>query len=346
MNEQRKQLYKDLEERTLNTPLEKYEGDLPNNNRLWIKNLTDSAFGSHYDLPYIKLFEHYEELGKIKPGDKIFESTSGSAGISAANIARALGYECHIAIPEGGEQARVEAIKNAGAHIHLTDANKYVNGFLDFNKRFLAKNRDVFFLNHSMGSAKELVNDVTLKAFENLAMESLRDIEQEKLDYFIPAIGNGSSVLGPGRIFQKNGVETIGFEPFQAGLAYNMLHQGKYEETYGIEPGTLPRSMLPGMSFSIKGKHLPIPHIEESIRSKVLEDVILVSDWHTDENYKALTGKELDSSIPRWNEEKYKDFGRSTRAGIAVAKQLSESIADKDLLVIAYDKMNRYDNQR
>ena len=347
LNNQREKKYQELEEKIRNTPLIRYEKDVANNNQIWIKNVSESAFGSHYDLPYLQLFRHYEEQEKIQPGSKVFETTSGSAGISMANIGRELGYECHIAIPEGGEQAREKAIKEAGATLHTTPKEQYVNGFLDFVKPWLKEQlrtgERAFYLNHSMGQTKELVNEVVLKAFENLAHESMQELDQ--IDYFMPAVGNGSSILGPGRVFNKE-TTTIGFEPFQAALAYNLLNPGKYEEQYGIEPGTLERSMLPGMSFSIKGDHVPIPHIKTAIQQGILEDVILVSDWHTDANYQAHTGKQIGPEIPRWQHESYQNLGRSTRAGIAAAKKLSETIEGKNILLLGYDTMERYDDQR
>ncbi|MEX0920742.1 MAG: pyridoxal-phosphate dependent enzyme [Candidatus Pacearchaeota archaeon] len=370
METKRRNKYRELKKRILNTPLDKYEGEVPNKNNIWIKNVADSEFGSHYDLSYLKLFEHYENLGKIKPGDKVFESTSGSAGVSMVNIGKELGYECHIAMPAGGEKARENAILNSfdkdkkivnynpenkdipiiennTNYLILTPKDKYVNGFMDLIKPLLVKNRDIFFLNHSMGKAKDMVNEVTLQGMENIAKESMRELDNldKGIDYFIPAVGNGSSILGPGRALNSN-TRVIAFEPFQAALAYDLIHPGKYKELYGIEPGTLPRSLLPGTSFSIKGDHVPTPHIREAVDKGILEDVVLVSDWQMDENYKEFTGNNLDAAIPRWHTEKYKDFGRSTRAGIAVAKKLAKNTKNKNYLLIGYDKMSRYDDQR
>jgi len=51
---------------------------------------------------YLALYRHYETSGDIFPGQNVFESTSGSAGISFAAIGRKLGYSCHVVIPAGG----------------------------------------------------------------------------------------------------------------------------------------------------------------------------------------------------------------------------------------------------
>ena len=57
-----------------------------------MKRECDNPFGSHYDMVYLALYRHYEESGKIRPGDKVLETTSGAAGVSFAGIGKELGF--------------------------------------------------------------------------------------------------------------------------------------------------------------------------------------------------------------------------------------------------------------
>lgn len=345
LTNERKELYEQLESKILNTKLDLYEGDVVNNNKIWIKKECDSLHESHYDYPYLQLLKHYEINGMIKPGKKIFDASSGSAGISLAGIGSELGYDVHIALPAGGEKARETEIVKRGGIIHETDEVSYVNGFMRFTPRFLVSNRDCFFINHSLGSSKTEMNEIALKAFEKIATESLEQIQKygEKLDYFVPALGNGSTLVGPGRVFKKNEVSIKGFEPFQSGLVYDMLYPGKYAEEFGIEPGTLKRHKLPGMSFQQLGKHVPVPTYDFAIKTKLLDDVILLSDSFMNSEYETLTSNKHPTNLPRWDIEQYKDFGRSTNGGIQVCKMLAKSTDSKNYLIIGYDKKNRYD---
>src|SRR5262249_1553559 len=134
-----------------NTPLIGFSGEVPNQNRIWFKLECDNPWGSHYDRVYRKLFRHFEEQGLLQPGQTVLETTSGTAGVSFAAIGRELGYKCIVAIPEGGEKARENAITAEGAELIFTPADQYVSGFPRFLKRYLVKNRNVAFLNHSMG---------------------------------------------------------------------------------------------------------------------------------------------------------------------------------------------------
>ena len=367
-----------MEAKIGNTPLDLYSKEAPNGNRIWIKKECENPYGSHYDRVYSALFKHHEKQGKIKPGDRLLETTSGAAGVSFAGIGKELGYECIVALPGGGEKARERAILeqlSSEDHLILTDSDKYISGFTEFLKDYLPKNKDVHFLNHSMGKFNKKLgvyknNEVTLKALEPIAKEV---IKKQKIDWFFPAIGNGSSVLGPGRVFQRKNnfwyesarcimddayldiefnrklmeeldhliIRIVGFEPFQSAVAYDQKYPGAYKAQFGIEPGTLSRHRLPGTSF----QGIPFPHIKNSVDERILTGVVPVSDEKTDREYHKLTGRNDTKQFPHWDREKYQDVGRTTMAGIAVAKWATNSVEDRDFLVIAYDKADRYDSK-
>lgn len=376
--QERKTLYDELSTNIGRTPLVRFNGEVPNGNVIFLKRECDNPFGSHYDRVYLALFNHYENTGQIKPGDKVIETTSGAAGVSFAGIGGRLGYDCYVVIPAGGEKAREEAIKrhlrNDG-HLILTPSGNYVAGFPSFLKRFLPRHRDYFFLNHSMGQRDKQTgtnanNEVTLNSLEGIAEEVL-DCGID-IHYFVPAVGNGSSVLGPGRVFKRfderlnrmikrliadPGVfslpelenaydniprtKTIAFETFQSAVAFELLHPGEYKRRFDICPGTLSRHRLPGTSF----QGIDFPHIRNSIVQNVIDEVVLVSDIKMDEEYKQLTGKDDTKNLPHWDVKYngYEDLGRSTRAGISVALDIAKRINGKNLLIIGYDKSERYD---
>jgi len=201
MNKLRTQAYEDLQSRIGNTPLDKYEGLVPNGNAIWIKGEFANPFGSHYDRVYLELFRQFEESGEIIPGSKVYETSSGSAGVSFAGIGKLLGYECFVALPAGGEKSRETAILEqlpSTEHLIFTPAEDYLNGFKEFILRFRRERKDTTFLNHSMGPRDRKTkqfsnNEVTLSALEGIADE----VYGVGIDfsYFAPAVGNGSSVL-------------------------------------------------------------------------------------------------------------------------------------------------------
>ena len=383
MNEQRAQAYEELEAKICGTPLVKYTGQVPNEDTIWIKQEFDNPFGSHYDRVYLALFRYHEEAGNIQVGQKILETTSGAAGVSFAGIGKLLGYECFVALPDGGEKARERAILDHlpdSEHLILTPAQDYISGFPRFLKRFLPRHRDYFFLNHSMGprdntTVKFTNNEITLSALEGIADETMGEIE---VAYFFPAVGNGSSVLGPGRSFYNmakilqgvigglveepssfgrftsqdindafgyvDSVRTrvIPFETFQSAVMYDLRKPGEYERLFGIKPGSLSRHKLPGTSF----QGIDFPHIRSSLEMGLVDDVILISDVQMDLEYNQLTGRDDTKQLVHWDTpiENHDNVGRTTRAGINVALNIAKNVKGKNMLVIGYDKAERYDS--
>lgn len=323
-----------------NTPLIRFSGDVPNKNTIWLKLECENPFGSHYDRVYRAIFKFYEEHYGLRPGMTVLETTSGSAGVSFAAIGTALGYECLVMIPEGGEKAREYAIVEAGGILIPTPKEDYVKAFKREVVKFLAKRRregrPVVYLNHSMGP-NETENEVTTGALAEIGEELLRDLLT--LDYFFAAVGNGSSILGPGRVL-KGRSRIVTFEPFQSGVAFEILYPGEYERMYRITPGRLSRHRLPGMSYQgIDFPHIRIAFTEE----KFVERTWLVSDSRTDEEYRERTGLSLTRDLPHWDSIELPDFGRSTRAGVAVALELAKEVENKTIVLLAYDKADRYD---
>ncbi|MEK6927803.1 MAG: pyridoxal-phosphate dependent enzyme [Nanoarchaeota archaeon] len=351
MNQERTRIYESIKSRIGNTPLVQYEGIVPNGNRIFIKRECDNPFGSHYDRVYLALFKNYEEQGLIQPEQKVIETSSGSAGISFAGIGKILGYECYAAMPAGGEKAREEALLKqlpTPGHLILTPAEQYVNGFPRFIKRFLVKNRDYFFLNHSMGkydpkTKKVLNNEVALKSLEDITSEITRSID---IDVFIPAFGNGTSIVGPVRkLKQINPLsKTIAYESLQSGAGYSRMFPKKYEELFGINPGTLSRHRLPGTSYNGTLTDR-MPHLNTAFEENMIDDIMLVSDKKQDDELQRLNGNRNSENLPHWDNFIYQDLGRSSRAGMVVALEIAKSTKNKNIVVVAYDKAERYDSE-
>lgn len=384
MDAERTKLYGEIGRTIGDTPLVQYGGQVSNDNSIWVKKEFDNPFGSHYDRVYLALFRAHEEKGEIRPGDKVLETSSGAAGVSFAGIGKLLGYECFVALPAGGERARERAITEQlrdEDHLILTPAENYVSGFPGFLRDFLPRHRDHYFLNHSMGardsSGHPTNNETTLNALRNIAKEAAGE---EDFNYFIPAVGNGSSVLGPGRHFHDlterlTGVvgglmeepssfgrigmvdvesalqyidevrtRIVPFETFQSAVMYGLKYPGRYEIEFGMKPGSLSRHSLPGTSF----QGIDFPHIGNSVANGLVDDVVLVSDRTMDREYTDKTGRDDSTRLVHWdapiNGSENEEFGRTTLAGINVALRLAENVGGKNFLVIGYDKADRYDS--
>ena len=290
---------------------------------------------------YFDLIKHYEEIGAIKPGQRLYDFTSGTSGIAMCAIGTLMGYKCEIGMPAGGEKARENAILEwiPKEQLHFSDAKAYVEAAKSFNARFLApkENRDIFFLNHAMAinTDKEyVVNQISTNACAR-AVEEIKE-NVESIDTFIAISGNGTTQYGYGHRFKElyPQIEVVGAESFQSAFVYNKLYPNEYTEKFGMaleDRNKFSRHRLPGTSFPVSLKY---PAIEASL--PFLSSEKLVWDKKTAEEYKEITGREVpedaiffDKDIP----PELQAFGRTTKVGYKVAKNLAEKTKNKKFII-------------
>ncbi len=352
MTNDRIAVYAQLANQIGNTPLVRFDNLLPNGNTLYVKEECRNPWAfNHYVRVYFALYRHFEEAGVIVPGQRVYDFTSGSAGIAMAAIGSQLGYHCEVAMPAGGEKAREDAILQfiPKEQLHLTDAKTYVDGAASFNLRFRARNRDAFFFNHSMvmENGLPMINPIVMAACGNVAEEVFAELSGVGPDTFVAVSGNGTTQLGYGRRLKELSQKTrmVGLECFESSYTFEKLYPGRAEAMYGVTPEMrkqFPRHGLPGTSFPV---HFIAPALESSV--PLLADEKLVWWWKTIGAYEALTGRSVPADAIFWDRDipdELQGYGRTTRAGYAVANALAEETAGQSYLIVAYDLADRYDS--
>lgn len=141
--------------------------------------------------------------GKIKPGDKIVEATSGNTGIAFAAIGKALGHPVQIIMPDWLSKERMDIIKSLGAEIILV--SKEEGGFIGSIKlaEWMAEQNPNIFLpqqfeNISNPEAHELTTGKEI--WEQLALKNIIP------DAFVAGVGTGGTIMGVGNFLRKQNV--------------------------------------------------------------------------------------------------------------------------------------------
>ena len=323
MTEERTQLYDQLAEQTKNTNLYEVTGiEIPNNNRIFIKEEYLNPTGSHYDRFWVEYLRHLETIGKIRPGmdEEILETTSGNSGASLAWACQQLGYKLRILIPENMPYARIAELKRFGAEVETTPKGKYIGGMIDAFREKLSQKRWSL-PNHAMhgdeGPALE-------KSFGLLADEMIEEIGH--VDYFVSACGNGLNTKGIGQTLKaKSGTKIIGMEPETSHPVYSE----KYGETQ------TPENCVSDGSHNLIGvgpgqTGFPFPIIHSFIGS--IDEIRLIT-------------KEQWELAKRVLENEGKEVGNTTAACFYIAHLLSNEVKNSTIVIVGYDQAWNYFDQ-
>lgn len=354
----RTRLYVSLQRKIGNTPLHEIgQINVPNGCRIFAKEEYLNPSGSHYDRVYLHLLKALEAEEKITPGrTPLIETSSGNAGISFAYLAKALGFQSEVIMPASLPNARIEGAKTHGAKVRLTSGRKYIGGAAEElrhaltveNKQRAAQGLPKYWSpNHSQDFR-------TAQALEPIASEVKRQLGNTKIDYVILGVGNGATILGPGRrlkeLFPR--IKVIAWEPFSSAKMYSMRNAKKYERTFGVKPGSK-------LSHTVYGTGVPnvqFPLLEEAERTVVDEVKLVAEKKERDSHSRQVRGKKRAGNfrqnvreLTNWEQAlkhlhsvERKPVGRSSAGSLAIALEMASRMKNKNFLIIFYDQISRY----
>lgn len=156
--------------------------------------------GSIKDRMALHIIREGYAKGRLKPGDRIAEATSGNTGIAFSAIGRALGHRVTIFMPEWMSIERIQLIRSLGADIVLV--TKEQGGFLGsikLSQEMAASTPDVFlpcqFSNEDNSGAHQA----------STGPEICYQLQAHGLqpDAFVAGVGTGGTVMGIGRFLRQ-----------------------------------------------------------------------------------------------------------------------------------------------
>ncbi len=114
-----------------NTPLLSLEAvadEIPPGVSLFGKAEFANPGGSVKDRAALNMILTAENGGRLKPGGKILEATSGNTGIALAMIGSSRGYDVTLCLPANANRERRSTLLAYGAHLILTDPGEGIDG--------------------------------------------------------------------------------------------------------------------------------------------------------------------------------------------------------------------------
>lgn len=337
--EDRLEQYRRLKLMIGNTPIRYRLG--ANGSSILIKDESENPDESHYGRVFLATLETLElKYRYIKPGDILYEVSSGSAANSFAWLCSRLGYEAHVYMPKVLPPARKQEIINFGASLEevegyvpeASDEEKYQflrdtrrNGF---KRQPIIDNEDFFLVLATRDDGKSMVlvnhsaNPITPRSLEPIADEVARVLpDGVNIDFIVTIIGNGSNSkalrIGMDRYFET---KLIGVEA--EGNA--VLFKQKYPEEFDRRGLTFqPQRIFGGIA---PGVNLPFADAD------MFDEIRLVNAA------KALRFK------GGYNHRRpiIESIGNTSAMAMIVAEQLAEEKPGSVILTLIYDKGDRY----
>jgi cysteine synthase B len=148
--------------------------------------------------------------GVVRPGMRLIEATSGNTGIALAMIAKGLGIEMHLAMPDTLTVERTLTMKAFGAVVHLIDGGiEVARDWVEEQVRLTAGRADAFHMLNQFANP-----DNPRAHYESTGPEIWRDTAGQ-VTHFVSAMGTTGTIMGTSRYLKEQDarVTIVGCQP-------------------------------------------------------------------------------------------------------------------------------------
>ncbi len=189
--------------------------------------------GSIKDRVALSMLEGAERDGRLKPGARIVEPTSGNTGIGIALVGRLKGYQVCIVMPENMSAERKKLITALGADLILTPAEESIEGSVRRVAEIQASDPNVFVPQQFENPDNPRVH------YEETAHELWRQMSGD-IDCFVAGVGSGGTLQGVGQFLRehKPDVRIVAVEP--KNVSALLGHEPGLHQIQGIGDGFIP----------------------------------------------------------------------------------------------------------
>ncbi|WP_420550577.1 cysteine synthase CysM [Litorivicinus lipolyticus] len=197
--------YPTLEELVGNTPLVRLQRLAPDGVTVLGKMEGNNPASSVKDRAALWMINEAERSGRIKPGDRLIEATSGNTGIALAMASAIKGYRMCLVMPDNLSVERRASMKAFGAELILVSNG--MEGARDLAESLQAKGEGIIldqFANPSNPQAH----------YDSTGPEIWRDTGGE-ITHFVSSMGTTGTIMGVSRYLkeQNPSVQIIGLQP-------------------------------------------------------------------------------------------------------------------------------------
>ena len=224
-------------------PLQNLTASLPPHIKVLAKAEWFNLGGSVKDRPALNIIREALASGKLTPGKRLLDSTSGNMGIAYATFGAAMGIPITLTIPSNASKERILLLKALGAELVLTDPLEGSDGALLFARQMAAEQPECYFY------ANQYDNPANWQAHYLTTGPEIFSQTSGSVTHLVAGLGTSGTLTGAGRYLREcnPAIQLIAVQPQNA---FHGLEGLKYMPT-AIKPGIFDAT-LPDQTIEIK----------------------------------------------------------------------------------------------
>jgi cysteine synthase B len=202
--------------------------------------------GSVKDRPALFMIRDGERSGRLRPGMRIADATSGNTGIAYATIGAALGYGVTLALPANASAERKRILRALGAELILTDPLEGMDQAIRSIRALVAEQPERYFYPDQYNNPANV-----LAHYETTGTEIWAQTEG-RVTHFVAALGTSGTFVGVGGGVDAEdaGVRLIAVQP---DSPYHAIEGVKHMATTALVPGIYD-STLPDATIEVSSE--------------------------------------------------------------------------------------------
>jgi [CysO sulfur-carrier protein]-thiocarboxylate-dependent cysteine synthase len=226
-------LARDIADAVGRTPLVRLPNISPPGYEIYLKLEGHNPTGSIKDRVAKYLIGAAEKAGRLHPGARILEPTSGNTGIALAAICAPRGYKLTCVMPENTSAERTQLLELYGVDIVYSPATEGSNGSVRVAREMAEADPDIYMPFQYANPANPQAH------YETTAPEILADLPD--IAAFVAGLGTGGTVTGVGRRLKLHdpAIKVFAAEPEYGDLVYGLRNLDE-----GYVPEVLDQSVL------------------------------------------------------------------------------------------------------
>lgn len=195
-----------------NTPLlrlQRVTAHVPATVEIYAKAEWFNPSGSVKDRPALNIIRAAEASGALTPDKTLLDSTSGNMGIAYATLARALGYQVHLVIPENASPERLGILRALGVEFTLSSPLEGSDGAIRVARALAEAQPERFFY------ANQYNNPANWQAHYHTTGPEIIEQTGGRITHFVAGLGTSGTFMGTSRALKEynSDIRVLAFQP-------------------------------------------------------------------------------------------------------------------------------------